>query len=57
MAYVGNIVSFIQYLVDNLDGYKVYDYAYKPDLSTEELIKEIESTLNINVPFLKFQSG
>lgn len=50
MAYVGNIVSFIEYLINNKGGYQVYNYADKPDLSTNELINNIEESLDVSVP-------
>ena len=50
MAYVGNIVSFIEYLINNQDGYQVYNYADKPDLSTKELIRIIEESLSVKTP-------
>lgn len=53
MAYVGNIVSFIKYLVDNKAGYQVYNYADKPDLSTKELIAIIEESLSLKTPSFK----
>lgn len=54
MAYVKNITGFIQYLIqNNSNGYQVYNYVDKPDLSTKELIKNIESALSVSVPSLR----
>lgn len=39
MAYVGNIVAFIKYLLSHSHaGYEVYNYIDKPDLSMNELV-------------------
>ncbi len=39
MSYVGNIVAFIQFLIqDKRENYNVYNYGDKPDLSTKELV-------------------
>lgn len=50
MAYVKNITAFIQYLIANREGYQVFNYADKPDLSTKELISNIEDSLDVSVP-------
>lgn len=44
MAYVQNIVGFIQYAIDSnqYKGYHLYNYIDKPDLSTIELVKVAE---------------
>ncbi len=38
MAYVGNMVRFMEYLISNKNGCEIYNYADKPDLSTKKLI-------------------
>lgn len=47
---MGNIIDFIAFLVKNPDGYQVFNYADKPDLSTRELIDRIEAPLDVSVP-------
>ena len=57
MAYVGNIVAFIQSRIEkSAPGYSVYNYADKPDISTQELIEFILHTLGkekagIRIPY------
>jgi nucleoside-diphosphate-sugar epimerase len=55
MAYVGNIVAFIDYLIENDQqaNYKVYNYIDKPDLSMNELIKVVGDSLNKKIPSIK----
>ncbi|HED3064141.1 TPA: NAD-dependent epimerase/dehydratase family protein [Kluyvera ascorbata] len=51
MAYVGNIVSFIEYKLNNINaGYEVYNYVDKPDLCMNELVAEVETSLNKKIP-------
>lgn len=57
IAYVGNVVSFIDYLIDQEKGYYIYNYADKPDLRTIELINMIEKTLSVKIPSLKIPFG
>ena len=57
MAYVGNIVSLLAYLIENTQGYNVYNYSDKPDLSMNELINEVEKSLgrkilSVKVPYI-----
>lgn len=43
MAYVANVVGFMKYFIEmNKQGYFLYNYADKPDLSTKELVKQAE---------------
>lgn len=54
MAYVGNIVAFIQYLVENkTTGYNVYNYIDKPDFTMNELVGVVGKVLNKNIPAVK----
>jgi nucleoside-diphosphate-sugar epimerase len=54
MAYVGNIVAFIEYQIANSKpGYEVYNYIDKPDLSMNELIDVVGQSLNRKIPSLK----
>ncbi|UCQ16839.1 NAD-dependent epimerase/dehydratase family protein [Edwardsiella tarda] len=53
MAYVGNIVEFIKYkLNDKNKGYEVYNYVDKPDLNMNQLVAEVEKSLNKKIPSL-----
>jgi nucleoside-diphosphate-sugar epimerase len=56
MAYVGNIVSLLSHFIENPQGYNVYNYVDKPDLTMNELIDVVEKSLgekipSINVPY------
>ncbi|CAL1520760.1 NAD-dependent epimerase/dehydratase family protein [Chitinophaga sp. MM2321] len=54
MAYVENITSFIQYCIDEkMNGYKVFNYADKPDLTMNELVKVAEETMSKKLPPLR----
>lgn len=47
MAYVGNIVAFIKYNLDNVSiGYNVYNYIDKPDLNMNDLVEQVGISLN-----------
>lgn len=51
MAYVGNIVEFIKYKLANVQvGYEVYNYVDKPDLNMNQLVSEVEKSLNKKIP-------
>lgn len=51
MAYVGNIVSFINYLIENKqEGYNVYNYIDKPDLDMNELVTHVSTVLKKHIP-------
>jgi len=51
MAYVGNIVFFLDYCVDNASpGYQVFNYVDKPDLNMNELVSQVEKSLNKKIP-------
>lgn len=51
MAYVGNIVAFIKYKLQHLTyGYEVYNYVDKPDLNMNQLVGEVEKSLNKKIP-------
>lgn len=54
MAYVGNVVSFIKNSINSKKlGYQVYNYVDKPDLTMNELTKQVEVSLNKNIPSIK----
>lgn len=51
MAYIGNVVAFIEYKLENMHaGYEVFNYADKPDLSMNQLVAEVESSLGKKIP-------
>ena len=51
MAYVGNIVAFIQFLIDEkTEGYNIYNYADKPDFSMNELVALVSRVLGRHIP-------
>ncbi|TNJ33420.1 NAD-dependent epimerase/dehydratase family protein [Prosthecochloris vibrioformis] len=49
MAYVGNVVAFIKYLIDNdRPGYRVFNYVDKPDFNMNKLVSQVRSDLEQN---------
>lgn len=51
MAYVGNVVSLIQHIINTKTvGYEVYNYVDKPDLNMNQLVAEVEASLNKKIP-------
>jgi nucleoside-diphosphate-sugar epimerase len=55
MAYVGNIVAFIKYQLENTKpGYQVYNYIDKPDFSMNELVAQVEKSLFKHIPSAHF---
>jgi nucleoside-diphosphate-sugar epimerase len=51
MAYVGNIVAFIEYMIETAKpNYEVYNYIDKPDLSMNELIDVVGKSLDKKIP-------
>jgi nucleoside-diphosphate-sugar epimerase len=54
MAYVGNIVAFIEYLIENAQpDYEIYNYIDKPDLSMNELIDVVGQSLSKKIPAVR----
>lgn len=54
MAYVGNVVAFIKFRVDNIEvGYNVFNYVDKPDLTMSSLIHVIEKSLQEKIPSIR----
>ncbi len=54
MAYVKNVVGFINHLrVREKNGLFIYNYADKPDLNMNELVKIVENTLDIQLLNIK----
>lgn len=55
MAYVGNIVAFVKYMIDNCQtGYNVFNYIDKPDFTMNELVALVEKVLDKNIPSVHF---
>lgn len=57
MGYVGNISSFLASLLNAGPGIKIYNYADKPDLTTQQLINTIHNALgkkksSYHIPYL-----
>lgn len=51
MAYVGNIVAFVKFLIDNVkEGYNVFNYVDKPDTNMNELVAHVSQVLNKQIP-------
>lgn len=51
MAYVKNVTAFIAHcLAKNYNGYKVFNYADKPDMDMNELVKTAEKGLGKKLP-------
>lgn len=55
MAYVGNIVAFVKFLIDNMkDGYNIFNYIDKPDNNMNQLVAHVSKVLNKNIPATHF---
>lgn len=55
MAYVGNIVAFTKFLIENkTTGYNVYNYIDKPDFNMNELVGHVSKVLNKHIPTMHF---
>ncbi len=55
MAYIGNITAFIKYKLEDIKpGYQVYNYADKPDFSMNELVSQVEKSLDKHIPATHF---
>jgi len=55
MAYVGNIVAFIDFLIKNKpEGYNVFNYADKPDFTTNDLVIHVGKVLEKYIPAIHF---
>jgi nucleoside-diphosphate-sugar epimerase len=54
MAYVGNVVAFIKYRLEIAEeGYHVYNYIDKPDLTMNVLLSFIEKSLDKKIPSIR----
>lgn len=55
MAYVGNIVAFTKFLIENkTTRYNVYNYIDKPDFNMNELVGHVSKVLNKHIPTTHF---
>ena len=51
MAYVGNIVAFVKYMIENIkEGYNVFNYIDKPDCTMNELVAHVSDVLKKHIP-------
>lgn len=51
MAYVGNVVAFIAFLIENnMEGYHVFNYIDKPDFTMNDLVYHVGEVLNKHIP-------
>lgn len=54
MAYVGNVVAFIKHRLELAEeGYHVFNYIDKPDLTMTSLLGVIEKSLNKKIPSMR----
>ena len=56
MSYVGNVVAFILFLIENqkdVKGCNVYNYVDKPDLTTLELVSIVGKVLKRPIPAIR----
>lgn len=54
MAYVGNIAAFIQYCIETQKpGYRLFNYIDKPDTNMNELVQQVEKSLNKKLPAIR----
>ena len=55
MAYVGNIVAFVKYMIENVkEGYNVFNYIDKPDTNMNDLVALVSEVLHKNIPATHF---
>lgn len=55
MAYVGNIVAFVKYMIDNVtEGYNVFNYVDKPDNDMNHLVEHVSRILDKHIPSTHF---
>ncbi len=55
MCYVGNIVAFVKYMIDNVTtGYNVFNYIDKPDMTMNELVPLVSKVLDKRIPTTHF---
>lgn len=55
MAYVGNVVAFVKFLIENVkEGFNVFNYVDKPDKNMNELVNTVGLVLNKKIPTTHF---
>ena len=55
MAYVGNIVAFVKFMIENVkEGYNVFNYIDKPDTNMNDLVSLVSEVLNKHIPSIHF---
>ena len=55
MAYVGNVVAFVKYMLDEVtEGYNVFNYVDKPDMTMNELVPLVSKVLRKHIPSVHF---
>lgn len=55
MAYVGNVVSFIHFLIEEKQsGYNVFNYIDKPDFTMNDLVYHVGNVLDKHIPTTHF---
>jgi GlcNAc-P-P-Und epimerase len=55
MAYVGNVAAFIKYCFETKKpGHRILNYVDKPDLSMNELLSQVENSLDKKLPAIRF---
>ena len=55
MAYVGNVVAFVKYLLENVaTGYNVFNYIDKPDFTMNELVAHVGKVMKKHIPATHF---
>lgn len=54
MSYVGNVVAFIQFLIEQYrEGYHVFNYVDKPDFTTKDLVALTSKILGKHIPSIQ----
>ncbi|MDE5875286.1 MAG: NAD-dependent epimerase/dehydratase family protein [Muribaculaceae bacterium] len=55
MAYVGNIVAFVKFMIDNVtEGYNVFNYIDTPDNNMNQLVAHVSKVLDKHIPATHF---
>lgn len=55
MSYVGNIVAFVKFMIENVrEGYNVFNYVDKPDMTMNELVPHVGQVLGKHIPAVHF---
>jgi nucleoside-diphosphate-sugar epimerase len=55
MAYVGNIAAVFKYFIESVKpGYRLFNYVDKPDMNMNDLVNQVEVSLNRKILPIKF---